>query len=82
MPGKENAGANRFGQQQNVARIEAKATEINYSVKTEPRYRQRTVYRLHVEQASSVQTLQLLSAAELESGIQQVAANCRSQEGS
>jgi hypothetical protein len=55
---------------------------MNYPAKTEPRYRQRTVLWLHVEQTSTMQTLQLLTAAELESGIRQVAGDCLAQEES
>ena len=82
-PGKQHAiSLGVFGQQQNAARIKDRATAMNYPVKTEPRYRQRTVFWLHLEQTSTLQTLQLLTAAELESGIRQVPGDCPAQEGS
>ena len=82
-PGKQHAiSLGVFGQQQNATRFKDRATAMNYPAKTEPRYRQRTVLWLHVEQTSTMQTLQLLTAAELESGIRQVAGDCLAQEES
>jgi Cu/Ag efflux protein CusF len=80
-PGKQHAiSLGVFGQQQNAARLKDRATAMNYPAKTEPRYRQRTALWLHVEQTSTMQTPQLLTAAELESGIRQVPGDCLAQE--
>jgi hypothetical protein len=82
-PGKQHAiSLGVFGQQQNAARLKDRATAMNYLVKTEPRYQQRTLLWLHLEQTSTTQTLQLLTAAELESGIRQVPGDCPAQEES
>ena len=76
-PGKQHAiSLGVFGQQQNAARIKDRVTAMNYPAKTEPRYRQRTVHWLHVEQKGAIQALQLLNPAELESGIRHVPGDC------
>ena len=82
-PGKQHAiSLGVFGQRQNAARLKDRAAAMNYPTKTEPRYRRRTVLWLNVEQTSTIQTLQLLTAAELESGVRQVAGDCLAQEKS
>jgi Cu/Ag efflux protein CusF len=77
-PGKQNAlSLGIFGSKQNAERLKARVEAMNISVKTEARYRERTIYWLHNEQLSVTEPLELLTVEDLESGISQVPDNCK-----
>ena len=76
-PGKRNAlSLGVFGQKANANRLVAKVGAMNYSVKTEARYREQVVYWLHNEQAAGSEPLNLLESEETESGIRQISGSC------
>jgi len=76
-PGKLNAiSLGVFGQEQNAVRLKNRVEAMNYAVKTESRYRRQTFFWLHNEQSVATETLKLLAAEEVASGIGQVARNC------
>ena len=49
---------------------------MDFKVETEARYRERTIYWLYAEQSSEKDVLQLLDAADTETGISQIPTQC------
>ncbi|HEY5739801.1 MAG TPA: copper-binding protein [Gammaproteobacteria bacterium] len=76
LPGKPNVlSLGVFSQQQNANRLKARVKALNYSVKTEARYRQRTTYWLHNEQSGGTPP-KLLSAGDVEAGVREISGEC------
>ncbi len=76
-PGKRNVvSLGVYGQQQNVAIIKTRVEAMNYTVKTEARYRPQKVYWLHNEQPGTTGHLDLLAVEERASGVSQIQSNC------
>jgi Cu/Ag efflux protein CusF len=76
-PGKQNAlSLGVFGSKQNAQRLKAKVEAMNIGVKTEARYRERTIYWLHNEQLGATEPLVLMTVDDAESGIRLIPSNC------
>lgn len=76
-PGKQNAlSLGVFGLKQNAERVKAKVEAMNIAVKTEARYRERTIYWLHIEQLGATEPLVLMTVDDAESGIRLIPGNC------
>ena len=65
-----------FGLKRNADRLKARIERMNFKVKTEARYRERTIYWLYAEQSSESDILQLLESSDNESGISQIPTRC------
>jgi len=65
-----------FGLKKNADRLKSRIEKLNYSVKSEARYRERTIYWLYAEQSSEAELLQLLEDAEFDTGISQIPTQC------
>ena len=65
-----------FGLKRNADRLKRRVEKLGFSVKTELRYRERTIYWLYAEQSSEADLLQLLEVADNESGISQIPTQC------
>jgi hypothetical protein len=76
LPGKPNVlSLGVFSQQQNANHLKARLEALNYRVKTDARYRQRTTYWLHNEQSGGTLP-KLLSAGDVEAGVRQISGDC------
>ena len=64
-----------FSQQQNANRLKARVEALNYRVKTDARYRQRTTYWLHNEQSGGTPQ-KLLSTDDVEAGVREISGDC------
>ncbi len=65
-----------FGLKRNADRLKARVEQMNFEVKTEPRYRERTIFWLYAEQSSETDLLELLDADDNNSGISQIPTQC------
>jgi hypothetical protein len=65
-----------FGLKKNADRLRDRVAKMNFSVKTEARYRERTIFWLYAEQSSESEYLQLLDDADFDTGISQIPTQC------
>lgn len=65
-----------FGLRRNADRLKARVERMDFKVKSEARYRERTIYWLYAEQSSESDILQLLESSDNESGISQIPTRC------
>ena len=65
-----------FGLKKNAEAHKARIEKLDYKVKTESRYRERTIYWIYNEQASDIEQLNLLKADDRSSGISQIGSQC------
>lgn len=65
-----------FGLKKNADRLRDRIVKMNFSVKTEARYRERTIFWLYAEQSSESDYLQLLDDADFDTGISQIPTQC------
>jgi len=65
-----------FGLKKNADRLKYQVQKLGYTVETEPRYRERTIFWVYAEQSSEDELKQLLKPAELEDGISQTPTQC------
>lgn len=65
-----------FGLKRNADRLKARIERMDFKVKSEARYRERTIYWLYAEQSSESDILQLLESSDNESGISQIPTHC------
>ena len=65
-----------FGLKKNADRLRDRIAKLKFSVKTEARYRERTIFWLYAEQSSESEYLQLLDDADFDTGISQIATQC------
>lgn len=65
-----------FGLKRNADRLKARIEKMDFSVQTEPRYRERTIYWLYAEQSNEVDLLELLDGDDNSSGISQIPTQC------
>jgi hypothetical protein len=65
-----------FGLKKNADRLRDRIAKLNYPVKTEARYRERTIFWLYGEQSSESEYLQLLDDADFDTGISQIPTQC------
>jgi Cu/Ag efflux protein CusF len=80
--GKQNAlSLGVFSLKQNALSLKSRAEAMDYSVKTEARYRVQTIYWLFSEQLNSAEPLDFLAPEDIESGVSQIPKNCKSGEG-
>lgn len=76
-PGKSNVlSLGVFGLKKNAERLSDKLTRLKYSVKTEARYRSRTIYWLYHQQSNESDLQPLLSEQDRSNGINQIARQC------
>ncbi len=76
LPGKPNVlSLGVFGQQKNANHLKARVEALNYRVKTDARYRQRTTFWLHNEQSGGMPP-KLFSAGDVEAGVRQISGDC------
>ena len=65
-----------FGLKRNADRLKARVEKMNFDVKTEARYRERTIFWLYGEQSSEQEMQRLLGEAETRDGISQIPTEC------
>ncbi len=65
-----------FGLKKNADRLRARVEKMKFPVKTEARYRERTIYWLYAEQDSEAEMLRLIDDSENEDGISQIPTQC------
>ncbi len=65
-----------FGLKRNADRLKARIEKMDFDVKTELRYRERTIYWLYAEQSSETGLLELLDSDDNNSGISQIPTQC------
>jgi len=65
-----------FGLKKNADRLVDHAQKIGFPVKTEARYRERTIYWVYGEQSSENELMRLLKQAEFDDGISQIPTQC------
>ncbi len=65
-----------FGLKKNADHLKSRVAKLGFPVKTEARYRERTIYWLYIEQSNETALLQLLIDAELDGGISQIPTQC------
>jgi hypothetical protein len=65
-----------FGLKKNADRLASRAQELGFPVKTEARYRERTIYWVYGEQSSEDELMRLLKQAEFVDGISQIPTQC------
>lgn len=76
-PDKRNAlSLGVFGLKSNADHLKAQVEAMDYSAKTEARYRQQVVFWLHNEQSAGSATINLLAASDMESGVRQIPSSC------
>lgn len=65
-----------FGLKKNAERLFGRVKRMKIPVKTEARYRQRTIYWLYHEQSSESNLQSLLTSEDLEKGVSQIPRDC------
>jgi len=65
-----------FGLKRNADRLKERVERMNFNVKTEARYRERTIFWLYGEQSSEQQMQRLLGETEASDGISQIPTQC------
>ncbi len=65
-----------FGLKRNADRLISRLKKLNYSVKSEPRYRDRTIYWIYSEQSNKSSLYILLDTDDVEKGIGQMPRQC------
>ena len=65
-----------FGLKRNADRLKERVEKMDFDVKTEARYRERTIFWLYGEQSSEQQVERLLGEAEASDGISQIPTQC------
>ncbi len=65
-----------FGLKRNADRLKSRVENLGFPVKTEARYRERTIYWLYGEQSSEVEMHELLGDEDLADGISQIPTQC------
>jgi hypothetical protein len=65
-----------FGLKRNADRLISRLKKLNYSVKSEPRYRDRTIYWIYSEQSNESSLYILLDTDDVEKGIGQMPRQC------
>jgi len=76
-PGKTNAlSLGVFGLKKNADRHVARLKKLNFSAKTELRYRERTIYWIYNEQSGDSELITLLDANDADTGISQIPQQC------
>ena len=76
-PGKTNAlSLGVFGLKKNADRQVARLKKLKYPVKTELRYRERTIYWVYNEQSNDSELLNLLDADDADKGIGRIPQQC------
>lgn len=65
-----------FGLKRNADRLISRLKKLNYSVKSEPRYRDRTIYWVYSEQSNESSLYILLDTDDVEKGIGQMPRQC------
>ena len=76
-PGKSNAlSLGVFGLKKNADRHVARLKKLNYPAKSEPRYRERTIYWVYNEQSSDSELVNLLDVDDANKGIGQIPQQC------
>jgi hypothetical protein len=75
--GKTNAlSLGVFGLKKNADRLIAKLKKLKYPVRSEPRYRERTIYWVYNEQSNESNIFVLLDTSDVEKGISQIPRQC------
>ena len=76
-PGKTNTlSLGVFGLKKNADRQVARLKKLRYPVKSEPRYRERTIYWVYNEQSNGSELLTLLDDDDVDKGIGQIPQQC------
>jgi hypothetical protein len=65
-----------FGLKKNADRLKYRVQKLGFPVKTEARYRERTIYWVYAEQSSEDELMRLLKATEFDEGISQIPTQC------
>jgi len=65
-----------FGLKKNADQFQKRVQKLGFSVKTEARYRERTIYWVYAEQSSENDVLRLLNENEFDDGISQIPTEC------
>ncbi|MFT5220811.1 MAG: hypothetical protein ACI87H_002953 [Gammaproteobacteria bacterium] len=65
-----------FGLKKNAETHKARIEKLGYKVKTESRYRERTIYWIYNEQTSDIEQQNLLKTDDRNSGISQIGSQC------
>ena len=65
-----------FGLKKNADRHVARVQKLGFPAKTEPRYRERTIYWIYAEQSSEDELMRLLKDVEFDDGISQTPTQC------
>ncbi len=65
-----------FGLKRNADRLKERVERMNFNVRTEARYRERTIFWLYGEQSSEQDMQRLLGEAETSDGISQIPTEC------
>ena len=65
-----------FGLKKNADKLRDRVVKLGFRVKSEARYRERTIYWLYAEQSSESEYLQLLDDADFDTGISQTPTEC------
>ena len=65
-----------FGLKKNADRLSSRVRKLGFPVKTEARYRERTIYWVNAEQSSEDELMRLLKQAEFDDGISQTPTQC------
>ena len=77
MPDQQNVlSLGVFGLKRNADRLKERIEKMNYSVATEARYRERTIFWIYGEQSSEQQVQRLLGQEESDDGISQIPTQC------
>jgi len=74
QPNKLSLGV--FGLKKNADRLANRVQKLGFPVKTEARYRERTIYWVYGEQSSEDELMRLLQQAEFDDGISQIPTQC------
>jgi hypothetical protein len=76
-PGEDNVlSLGVFGLKRNADRLKKRVEKLGFDVRTEARYRERTIYWLYGEQSSEEKVQKLLGEAEAGDGISQIPTRC------
>ena len=65
-----------FGLKKNADRLATRVQKLGFPVKTEARYRERTIYWIYAEQSSEDELMRLLKSPEFDDGISQIPTQC------
>ena len=65
-----------FGLKKNAEGLRDRVVGMGFDAKTEPRYRERTIYWVYAEQSSEAELPRLLGDAEFDDGISQIPTQC------